>query len=158
MTSSTEPGPEATDAQQATLAAVAAAMIPAAPERDLPAADDPAILADILASVGRDAAAMGRALDLLTGAAKGDPGALRDAAPGTLLARFRADHPSLAAVLELAVAQCYYRDDRVLRAIGMEPRPPFPNGYPLEQGDWSLLDPVRARGRLWRAPDAGDPT
>ena len=27
---------------------------------------------------------------------------------------------------------------------------PFPKGYALEQGDWSLLDPVRARGRIWR--------
>jgi hypothetical protein len=38
----------------------------------------------------------------------------------------------------------------VLRSLGMEPRPPFPKGHTLEQGDWSLLDAVRNRPRLWR--------
>jgi hypothetical protein len=33
----------------------------------------------------------------------------------------------------------------VLRSLGLELRPPFPKGYELEQGDWSLLDPVKAR-------------
>ncbi len=48
--------------------------------------------------------------------------------------------------------QCYYRDDRVLRSLGLELRAPFPKGYTLEQGDWSLLDPVKARaGTLRRA-------
>jgi hypothetical protein len=35
----------------------------------------------------------------------------------------------------------------------MEPRPPFPEGFEVEEGDWSLLDPVRARPKLYR--DAG---
>jgi hypothetical protein len=51
------------------------------------------------------------------------------------------------------VLQCYYRDDRVVRSLGMEPRPPFPKGFDVDQGDWSLLDPVRARPKLYR--DAG---
>ena len=49
-----------------------------------------------------------------------------------------------------AVLQCYYRDDRVIRALGIEPRAPFPKGRVLEQGDWSLLDAVRGRPRMWR--------
>ena len=53
-------------------------------------------------------------------------------------------------MLELAVSRCYYRDDRVMRSIGMELRPPFPRGFDVAPGDWSLLDPVRARGRIWR--------
>ena len=45
-----------------------------------------------------------------------------------------------------------YSDDRVLRSLGLELRAPFPKGYALEQGDWALLDPVRARaGTLRRA-------
>ncbi len=44
----------------------------------------------------------------------------------------------------------YYRDDRVLLAIGHEARAPFPKGYEVEQGDWSLLDPVKRRAKLWR--------
>jgi len=34
--------------------------------------------------------------------------------------------------------------------LGMEARPPFPHGYTLEQGDWSLLDAVRKRLPFWR--------
>ena len=57
-----------------------------------------------------------------------------------------------AATLVRVVLQCYYRDDRVLRSLGLELRAPFPKGYTLEQGDWALLDPVRARaGTLRRA-------
>ena len=52
-----------------------------------------------------------------------------------------------------AVLQCYYRDDRVMRALGIEPRAPFPKGRVLEQGDWSLLDAVRGRPRMWRDVD-----
>jgi len=35
-------------------------------------------------------------------------------------------------------------------ALGLEARPPFPKGYVLEQGDWSLLDAVRKRAPFWR--------
>src|SRR6202022_921354 len=48
------------------------------------------------------------------------------------------------------VLLCYYRDDRVMRSLGQEPRPPFPKGHVVEQGDWSLLDPVRKRPRMHR--------
>ena len=48
------------------------------------------------------------------------------------------------------VLGAYYRDDRVLVALGLEARAPFPKGYALEQGDWSLLDRVRGRPPLWR--------
>lgn len=46
--------------------------------------------------------------------------------------------------------QCYYRNDQVLESLGMEPRAPFPLGNEVEQGDWSLLDPVKARGSFYR--------
>jgi len=38
----------------------------------------------------------------------------------------------------------------VLRSLGLELRAPFPKGYGLEQGDWSLLDPVKTRASMWR--------
>ena len=55
-------------------------------------------------------------------------------------------------MIEAVTARCYYRDDRVMASIGIEVRPPFPEGYAVEEGDLSLLDPVRARGPIWRAP------
>ena len=62
----------------------------------------------------------------------------------------RASGGTPAATLTRVVLQCYYRDDRVLRSLGLELRAPFPKGYPLEQGDWSLLEPVKARPSMWR--------
>ena len=62
----------------------------------------------------------------------------------------RATGGAAVATLARVVLQCYYRDDRVVRSLGLEPRPPFPKGYMLEDGDWSLLDPVRARPPMWR--------
>jgi len=44
----------------------------------------------------------------------------------------------------------YYVEDRVIAAIGMEPRPPHPQGFAMAPCDTSLLDPVRARGKLYR--------
>ena len=55
-----------------------------------------------------------------------------------------------AAALGRLILSAYYRDDRVLLALGHEARAPFPKGYDVEQGDWSLLDPVRARPRMYR--------
>ncbi len=54
------------------------------------------------------------------------------------------------AALVRVVLLCYYRDDRVMHSLGQEPRAPFPKGHEVEQGDWSLLDPVRARPPIWR--------
>ncbi|MEN8184565.1 MAG: gluconate 2-dehydrogenase subunit 3 family protein [Myxococcota bacterium] len=44
----------------------------------------------------------------------------------------------------------YYQDARVVEALGLEPRPPHPEGYELEAGDLSLLDPVRERAKMFR--------
>lgn len=44
----------------------------------------------------------------------------------------------------------YYVDDRVLTGLDLEPRPPHPQGFAMPENDLTLLDPVRARGRLWR--------
>ena len=48
-----------------------------------------------------------------------------------------------AVTLGRVIVGAYYRDDRVLLSLGVEARAPFPKGYALEQGDWSLLDAVR---------------
>ncbi|HYI30159.1 MAG TPA: hypothetical protein VD863_20150, partial [Bradyrhizobium sp.] len=60
--------------------------------------------------------------------------------------------PPLAALVRV-VLLCYYRDDRVMRSLGQEVRAPFPKGHVVEQGDWSLLDPVRARPPMYRRVD-----
>ena len=54
-----------TPAQRDDLRAIAGLMIPASAEFDVPGADDPAIQADILATLGRDARLVREALDAL---------------------------------------------------------------------------------------------
>ena len=44
----------------------------------------------------------------------------------------------------------YYQNGRVVEALGLEPRPPHPEGYDLEPGDLTLLDTVRRRPASYR--------
>jgi len=45
----------------------------------------------------------------------------------------------------------YYQSEPVMRALGLEPRPPHPAGYRMGPNDLSLLDPVRERPARYRA-------
>ncbi|MGH6714592.1 MAG: hypothetical protein ACREDC_00210 [Bradyrhizobium sp.] len=139
-----------TPAQRDDLRVIAAVMIPESTEYHVPGADDAVIQADILTTLGRDTKPVRDALDHLARLA-GRPLAEFDGAKREAVAReFRASGGTAAATLSRVVLQCYYRDDRVLRSLGLELRPPFPKGHALEQGDWSLLEPVKARLPMWR--------
>jgi len=136
-----------------TLLCVVGHMIPPSAEYGVPGAADPTVFADILRSVGRDQVALRDALRSIDARAGGRLASLPVDDQRRLLAVFRAAEPERAGVIEAVAARCYYRDDRVMASIGIEVRPPFPLGYDVEQGDWSLLEPVRARGKIYR--DAG---
>lgn len=122
-------------AETDTLHRIAGLLIPASPEYNVPGADDPTILADILRSVTpRDTPGIRVALTELASLPP-------DTDPTTA---------TNTGALGRLILQCYYRDDRVLHALGLEPRAPFPKGHTVEQGDWFLLDPVRTRPSFWR--------
>jgi hypothetical protein len=153
MTMVKSPSAELTPAELRDLRRLAGFMVPASIEYAVPGADDEAIFADIASSLGRDSNDVRTALAMLREIAGGDFTGLDDAtaeaAAMTLLGR---DGPAMTA-LGRAVLQCYYRDDRVMHALGLELRAPYPQGRVLEQGDWSLLDAVRGRPRMWRDLD-----
>ncbi len=44
----------------------------------------------------------------------------------------------------------YYQHERVLAALGLDPRPPHPTGHAMPPDDVTLLDPVKARGARYR--------
>lgn len=123
-------------AERDILRTAAGLLIPADPAHGMPAADDPLILADIEKSVARDLALVRQAL------ASFDPAKEVNAwmAEGGLATR----------ALGRIVLGAYYRDDRVLAALGHEARAPFPKGYEVEQGEWALVDTVRSRPAFWR--------
>ncbi|MBR0824495.1 hypothetical protein JQ596_03020 [Bradyrhizobium manausense] len=139
-----------TPRQRQDLRTVAAMIIPASEEYRVPGADDDAIQADILATLGRDAKLVAEALDHLARLAGMPLADIEPAARDGVIEQFRASSGAAAATLVRVVLQCYYRDDRVLRSLGLELRAPFPQGYALQDGDWSLLDPVKARVRKLR--------
>jgi hypothetical protein len=129
---------------------IAGIMIPSSVEFDVPGADDAVIFGDIVRSLGRDLGSVRAALARLAALSDGSFSELNDTRGEAVAAAFLASSAPEVTILGRVVLQCYYRDDRVMRSIGMEPRPPFPKGHTLEQGDWSLLDPVRAMPKLWR--------
>jgi hypothetical protein len=88
-----------------------------------------------------------RTLDEMAGGVFADLEPARREAPA---AQLRDSGGQSLIYLERIILQCYYRDDRVMRSLGLEVRPPYPKGFEVEQGDWSLLDPVRARRKLYR--------
>lgn len=138
------------DAELRDLRCIAGMMIPASAEYGVPGADDPVILDDILSSLGRDSADVHRALADIAALAGGAFADLGPAQRDAVAERFRTAGSPAAATLTRVILACYYRDARVVRSLGLEPGPPFPKGRVLEQGDWSLLDPVRARPPMWR--------
>ena len=132
------------------LRCLAEMMIPASAEYGVASAGDDAIVGDILRSLGRDAdhvIALLRTLDAMAGGRFADLDPRRREAVATQL---RETGGEALGYLTRIILQCYYRDDRVMRSLGMELRPPFPKGFEVEQGDWSLLDPVRARPKVYR--------
>ena len=91
---------------------------------DVPGADDSAIQADILATLGRDASLVREALDQLTRLAGAPFAGLDPARREAVAMELRAKGGAAVATLTRVVLQCYYRDDRVVRSLGLEPRPP----------------------------------
>lgn len=140
--------------QLATLRALAAAILPASAAYQVPGADDPEIFARIAAAAGalgavaRDGLA---ALEAESQKQRGSAFAALDADARAALAQgLDGDPGAFVARIASLTVQCYYSDPRVMAALGMPPRPPFPKGFEVEQGDLSLLDPVKQRAKIYR--------
>lgn len=143
-----------TDEQAATLKTLTGLMIPASETFGVPGADDAQIFGEILVAARNHAAVVSEALTALAQAAATDlakPFTEVTSAEGQeIVNRVQASHPRWVAVLVSITVECYYRDARVMASLEMPTRAPFPDGYDVPQGDWSLLDPVRERGPIWR--------
>jgi hypothetical protein len=129
---------------------IAGTMIPADAALGVPGADDPAILDDIVRSVGRDLPRVREAMAAIAAKAGGAFADLDGNAREALINDYYTGGGAAAVALGRVILGAYYRDDRVLLSLKLEARAPFPEGYALEQGDWSLLDAVRNRPPLWR--------
>jgi hypothetical protein len=125
-------------------------MIPASTPHGVPGADDELIFVDIVKNLERDTADAQTALRQLAALSGGAFADLSPERRAEVAARFKQEGGAPLFALNRVVLLCYYRDDRVMRSLGQEPRSPFPKGHVVDQGDWSLLDPVRRRPPMWR--------
>ena len=139
-----------TPSEIADFRALAALIIPPSAKYNIPGANDDLIFADILASLARDLPDVQSALTTLHTPAGAPLASLSQARQTEIANHLRTEGGTPIAVLTRIVLLCYYRDDRVMLSLGLEPRPPIPKGHVLEQGDWSLLDPVKSRAPIWR--------
>jgi hypothetical protein len=67
-----------------------------------------------------------------------------------VLTTLDATQPAFVPTLTFHAYVGYYQHPRVIAALGLEPRPPHPEGYAMEPNDLSLLDPVRDRPKFYR--------
>ena len=134
------------EAQRAMLRSLAGLMIPA--EEDLPSVADPTIFAAIVDRLRERADIVNDGLALIDSIAFD---ALPPAERPAIVNRLRAEDPVFVSLFESTVAACYYRDDRVLRSLGLPARAPYPEGNAVEPTDWSMLGPVRARQPFYRS-------
>jgi len=139
-----------TEAEFEDLRCLAGLIIPASAKYNVPGADDDRIVSDIVGSIARELDHVRTALRTLRALAGGSLAGLDATRRAEVAAKLRAEGGVPVRVLTRIILLCYYRDDRVMVSLGLEARPPFPKGHVVEQGDWSLLDPVRARKPIWR--------
>ena len=147
-------GQALSEKQWATLRAIADLIVPPSEKYQVPGAGDPAICENVLKDASNRFERLRAALATLDEMAVDAHGRvfadLDPASRESVGLTFQSEHPRPAAMLETLVTQCYYRDDRVLASLGMAVRPPFPEGYDVEEGDWSVLDSVRQRAPFHR--------
>tara|TARA_B100001123_G_scaffold194_1_gene357 strand:- start:2359 stop:2835 length:477 start_codon:yes stop_codon:yes gene_type:complete len=129
-------------------------VIPASDKYKVPGADDPRIFAEILTASQSSASTITDGLNIINASAEkryreSFNALTQEQQIGLLDDLQNATVPAIRTIVSIAT-QCYYRDDRVMESLGMEIRSPFPGGFEVEQGDWSLLDAVKEKDKLYR--------
>ena len=134
-----------------TLVALLDTMIPANDEFDAPSAGTDDIVSDVVQSMSGDApTVVGEMLTRLNEKSSARFEDLDTTARWHAFTELQRTEGYALRTLSGVLLQCYYRNDQVLESLGMEARSPFPLGNEVEQGDWSLLDPVKARDPFYR--------
>jgi len=137
-----------------TLECVLDTMIPQSADGSFPAAGALGLAAAVSERFGDAAPLVAQGLSALNELAAehgaSDFAALAADDRAQLLEQFAVQQPTFLPLLSFHTYAVYYQHPRVREALGLGPRPPFPEGYELEQGDLSLLDGVRARPRFYR--------
>ncbi len=141
-----------TDDERNLLRQVAGLIIPASNQYNIPGADDETIFGRILVLAAGAAETLKVQLEAFENLAANrhkECFSNLDKADKITLLKDTTNSNFLNRMI-MYTAECYYADGRVLESINLKSTPPFPGGYELEQGDWSLLDPVRKRKPFYK--------
>ena len=157
MNNITEPGNQTfTNQEKRIFLALVDMIIPPSDELNIPGASDTAIFNCIIKNSAKNHQQILESLSALeTLAQEKEKAGFADLLVDQrerIVKIFRKTYPTQANMFENLTSQCYYQDDRIMISLGMEPRPPYPEGFTVEQGDWSLLEPVRKREKFYRKP------
>lgn len=144
-------------AQQRVLAHVLDDLVPPSPDGRLPGAGAVGVGAYIDRSLGalpELKAMVAAGLDALDATARQrDPRGLDGLPPdarAAVLAEHAGSEHSFPPILIMHAFAGYYQQPAIMTALGMPARAPHPQGYEMGDDDFSLLDPVRQRGRIYR--------
>ena len=135
------------ETERQVIAAIAEATISQDESRNMPAASDPRVLVIILEKAASFETRLKAGIELLQ--SELDPLAISSR---ELIDKLDSDSRlrSFSRILTIVTLQSYYQDRRVLEALGLTSRPPFPLGHELGSSDWSLLEPVKKRDPFYR--------
>ena len=140
--------------EQRTLDIVTDMIIPASADGRKPSARDVGVLDYIREHEPDSVAVVARELERLDAVAQARHATafadLDTESRQALVDALRREDPAFLQTTATHTVTCYYQDDRVLEAIGLDARPPFPKGYDVPAGDLSLLEPVKQRGSIVR--------
>ena len=128
---------------------LAGAALPGDTNMDLPAADDELIFNRLLHKATPRATRLSQLIAACNVNADADETELK-ASCAELIDQWVPGGRDLLSRLLPLLLQAYYEDERVQQIYQRRPGPPFPEGYEVTQGDWSLLDEVRDRPPLYR--------
>ncbi|MBL8381340.1 MAG: gluconate 2-dehydrogenase subunit 3 family protein [Burkholderiales bacterium] len=141
-------------AERAALDVLMDSLIPASPDRRMPAARSLALYDNVATMRATDRRLLGEGLaelDRRAAEAHGAPFALLDAAKAQAIVD--AVRKEGLAFVQTFVAQTvgrYVSHPAVMPLLGLEARPLWPTGNVVTEGDWTLLDSVRQRKKIYR--------
>ena len=145
------------DAERRTLSSILDTLIPSRGEDDMPGAGEIGLAAhveqalqqtpEILPLIAHGLATLD---EIARGRGARDFSGLAGRDRAFALIDLAMQQPELLPALVFHTYLGYYQHDEVVEVLGLEPRPPHPEGYEVETGDLGLLDPVRQRPRLYR--------
>ena len=141
--------------QTRALAGVLDTLVPPSADGHLPGAGELGLAPGVAGKLGGAHTAIAKGLGALDAAAReigaADFASLGAAARETLLRDYDRGDPGFVPGLVFHTYSAYYENERVMAAIGLEPRPPYPLGYSLEQPDLdALVAKVRGGPKRYR--------